>query len=322
MKCIVIGDIFIDEEIMERALIERYGDNCCIKKFHFGTNDRQQMRTIVKKIEEFEKVPLPDGIFSEIHDVDIIMTHLCPVTESMIDNAKKLKYILSNRGGVENIAVDYAKSKNIKVINNPEHNADAVAEYTIGLILNEIRNISRSDFSLRKNIWRENYPNSQNIKELRDLTIGIIGFGTIGNLVVEKLVALNCNVLIYDYNNISKFNDKYSFCNLEELLKSSDVVTLHARSNEVILNKKALSYLNNDAYIINTARSNLIDNSALYDILKHKKIKGAALDVFDVEPLELDNKFLELDNITLTNHRAGDTLDSYIKSPSELLMKL
>ena len=181
---------------------------------------------------------------------------------------------------------------------------------------------SYPDFSLRKNIWRENYPNSQNIKELRDLTIGIIGFGTIGNLVVEKLVALNCNVLIYDYNNISKFNDKYSFCNLEELLKSSDVVTLHARSNEVILNKKALSYLNNDAYIINTARSNLIDNSALYDILKHKKIKGAALDVFDVEPLELDNKFLELDNITLTNHRAGDTLDSYIKSPSELLMKL
>ena len=83
-----------------------------------------------------------------------------------------------------------------------------------------------------------------------------------------------------------------------------------------------LSYLKEDAYVINTARSNLIDNQELFNLLKNGKILGAALDVFDIEPLEKENEFLKLNNVTLTNHRAGDTLDSYIKSPLMLVEKL
>ena len=322
MKLMAIGDVFINEKIMEEALKSKFGNDCEVLLFHFGYDDKQYMRGIVKKIEEFKSVGIPDGIFEVIEDVDIIMTHLCPVTSDMINRGKKLKYILSNRGGIENIDIESANKNNIVVINNPEHNENAVDDYTIELILNETRNITRSDEALRNQIWQEDYPNSSDIKELRDLTIGIIGYGTIGKLVANKLNALNCKILIYDYNNISKLYNEYEFTDLKKLLKSADIITLHARTNKQILNRKMLSYLKEDAYVINTARSNLIDNQELFNLLKNGKILGAALDVFDIEPLEKENEFLKLNNVTLTNHRAGDTLDSYIKSPLMLVEKL
>jgi len=327
MKCVVIGDVFINEQIMKDSFEQYFKQNNIIKTFHFGIDDRKMMRDVVKKIEKdgFDSVDIPSGVLDEMDDADIIMVHLCPVTKDMLLKAKKLKVILCNRGGTENIDMQTAKDLNIPVLNNPAHNANAVAEYTIGQILCELRNISRSDKSLRENIWRETYPNSSNIKELKKMTVGIIGYGAVGKLVSEKLSGFNCKILIYDpYININEIINNSEYVSLEYLLKNSDIVTLHARSNDKdpILNEQLLNMMKEDAYLINNARSHLIDNDSLYNLLENKKIMGAAIDVFDIEPLDKDNKFLKLDNVTLTNHRAGDTLNSYNDSPLMLIEKL
>lgn len=323
MKCVIIGDVFITPNMMEQALDlynERYME---VKSFYFGINDRKKMRDVVKAIEINGPYafPSPEGLIDEIIDADVLMVHLCPITKEVLERAPKLKLILSNRGGTENIDMKATERLNIKVLTNPAHNANAVAEYTIGLILNELRNISRSHTSLINGTWRESYPNSVNIKEISKMIVGIIGFGSVGKLVVEKLSGFKCPILVYDpfVDNIDQNNLK--FVPLKTLLNKSDIITLHARSNEKkpLIGEEEFNEIKPDAYLINTARSYLVDMEALYNKLKRKELCGAAIDVFDIEPLPVDYKFLSLDNITLTNHRGGDTLNAYSDSPLMML---
>lgn len=306
MKCVVVGDIFISEKIMEEACKEKYD---IVKSFFFGTNDRKEMREIVKKLEAKEEVAIPLGLKEELKDADAVMVHLCPLPTEVLLEAKKLKIIYCNRGGRENIG-----ETNIEVLTNPLHNANAVAEFTVGLIINEVRNISRSNEALKKGIWRENYPNSNDIKELSSMTIGIVGYGNVGKLVHEKLRAFGCRFIICDIDSN----------NLDEVLRESDVVTIHIRlkEKEAIITRKELLKMKPTAYLINTARSYAVNTDDLYEALKNKTICGAAIDVFDVEPLPADCKLLELDNITLTNHRGGDTKNSYVDSPKMMINRI
>lgn len=323
MKCVVIGDIFITEKMMLDSIkiySNKYNE---VKSFYFGFDDRKKMRNIVKKIETegATSVEIPDGVLDEIKDADMLMVHLCPVTREMMKVAKKLKVILCNRGGNENIDMASAKELNITVLMNPSHNANAVAEYTIGQIFSELRNISRSNISIKNGVWREIYPNSNNIKELKKMTVGIIGFGSVGKLVLEKLSGFKCRVLLYDPYIDNNSECSAEFVSLDYLLKESDIVTIHARTTEKkpIIGKDELNIMKPDSYLINNARSYLVDNDALYNALLNNKICGAAIDVYDIEPITKNNKFLNLDNVTLTNHRAGDTLNSYSESPLMML---
>ncbi len=303
MKCIVVGDVFISEKIMEEACKEKYGT---VKSFFFGSKNRKEMREVVKKIEAGEEIEIPEGLSDELKDADAVMVHLCPLPSKILSEAKKLKIIYCNRGGRENIG-----ETDIEVLTNPAHNANAVAEYTIGLILNELRNIGRSNEALRRGIWREEYPNSKDIKELSSMTVGIIGYGNVGKLVHDKLKGFGCNILICTIESD----------NLEEVLSNSDVVTIHIRSKEktAIITKTELQKMKKSAYLINTARSYVVNTDDLYEALKNKIICGAAIDVFDIEPLPKNYKLLELDNITLTNHRGGDTTNSYTDSPKAMI---
>lgn len=304
MKCVVVGDIFISEKVMEKACKKKYE---IVKSFFFGSKDRKEMREIVKKIESNEEVEIPKGLLKEIKDADAVMVHLCPLPSKILSKAKKLKIIYCNRGGRENIG-----ETNIRVLTNPAHNANAVAEYTVGLILNEVRNIGRSDTALRKGFWREEYPNSNDIKELSSMTIGIIGYGNVGKLVHKKLKGFGCKIQIYDIKSSNNF---------DEVLLKSDVITLHIRSKEkkAIITKTELQKMKKSAYLINTARSYAVNMDDLYEALKNRVICGAAVDVFDIEPLPKNYKFFKLDNITLTNHRGGDTTNSYIDSPKTMI---
>lgn len=331
MKCIAVGDIFITPEMMKDAL-EKYDSvfNEC-KYFYFGKKNRKQMRDVVKLIEMGgrEQCKLPNGLEEEIVDAEVLMVHLCPVTEELLCKAKKLKYILCNRGGIENVDIEAATERKIKVLTNPAHNANAVAEYTIGLIFSEIRNISRSHFALKNGEWREKYPNSMRIIELKDLTVGIVGFGNVGELVCEKLSGFGCSILISnlfepDHSNTKINWEKVKYVGIDELITSSDIISLHARSKnkKVLFGKREFEMMKETAYFINTSRSYMVDYDALYDALNEQQIEGAAIDVFEVEPLGTEHPFLRLDNVTLTNHRGGDTVNAYADSPKMMLEEL
>lgn len=328
MKIVAVGDVFITSEIMKEEIGKYKNLFTEVKYFFFGSKNRSTMRDVVKFIEMGgrNQCELPEGIIEEIEDADVLMVHLCPVTAELISKAKKLKYILCNRGGVENVDVEAATEHHIMVLNNPAHNANAVAEYTIGLMLNEMRNISRSYFALKNHEWREKYPNSARIRELKDLTIGIVGFGNVGQLVCEKLRGFECNILVSnlykpDMDN-EKINwEKVKYVDLEELILNSDIITLHARGGigKIIFGKHEFEMMKPTAYFINTSRAYMVDYHALYNALNEQKIKGAAIDVFETEPIPEEYELLQLDNVTLTNHRGGDTINAYDESPKMML---
>ena len=194
MKCVAIGDVFITPEMMKNGIEKsKQIEFSEVEYFYFGLDSRSEMRNIVKIIETggFETLTLPQGLLQAVRDAEVIMCHLCSITRQLVESAKKLKVVLCNRGGHENIDVDACTENNVAVLLNPSHNANAVAEFTVGLMLNETRNISRSQIAINNNQWRENYPNTlTTIHEMCDMTIGLIGFGSVANLVYEKLKAL------------------------------------------------------------------------------------------------------------------------------------
>lgn len=329
MKCVAIGDMFLSEEAFAKEL----------KKDTIFTSyqgftwmegiDRVNARTIIRNIETQGSTAyhLKGEMKEALLEAEAIFIHLCPIGEEIIAHAPNLKYVVTARGGVENIDVECAKKHGVKVIHCPIHNAYAVAEICIGMMICETRNIVRANISLKEGVWREAFPNSGKIRELRSCTIGLIGFGAIGRLVAERLKPFQANILIHDpflpaeeiealgYHAVSK----------EELLKNSDIVSLHGRigpKDPPIIGKEELEAMKNTSYLINTARAVLVDMDALYEALSHNVIGGAAIDVFRKEPVDKEDPLLTLDNITLTNHRGGDTLDSYERSPEILLEQL
>ena len=315
MKIVCVGDAFITPDMMREGVAPFLKAEDSLEVLFWGQEDREAMRETARLLEtgHRDSLPIPALLPEAVKDADLLIVHLCPVTGSLLDNAPRLKAVLSCRGGMENLDVEAATERGSIISNNPAHNANAVAEYTLGLILCETRNICRSHFALKNGQWRKVYPNTATtIRELKDLTVGVVGFGSVGRLVAEKLKALGCRILVSD----PFFKEApYSIVPLDELLQESDVVTLHARAKGVIIGERELEMLKPTAVLINTARAHLVDTLALKRSLDRGRPLSVALDVFDTEP-DIPGFLREYDNVTITSHRAGDTVNSYKDAPA------
>ena len=323
MKVLAISDIYLKSEYYEECFGNR--PEYELQVIRFGSEDFNEMRETFHRIERNgpEAVEIPAEIYGAIEDADILMVHICPVPAALIARGKKLRAILTNRGGLENIAVAKATECGIPILNNPAHNANGVAELAVGLMVTETRNIARAHLGLVNGVWREDYLNKDNTWELRKKTVGIIGFGNIGHRVAELLHVFGCKILVYDirYDPDDEMLASLPIktVDLETLLRESDIVTLHVRGTEVVLDRTLLSMMQPHAFFINTARAHLVDYDALYELLRDRKIMGAAIEVHPEEPLPADYPFLTLDNVTLTSHRGGATINAYSDSPEMLL---
>lgn len=326
MKFAAAADLLLPVSAFEEA-VESIPFVTEFKAFQWSiTADRKEIRNVVRKMEtQGSRAFIPTAEELEmIKDAEVLMTHLYCVPSEVFEAAPNLKYILSARGGLENIDLQAAKAHGVQVIHCPAHNAIAVAEYTIALMMAESRNIARAHMGLVNGTWIEKYPDSAAIPELRGSTVGIIGFGTIGRLVAERLKVFGAKIMVNDpfLPDEAVIAEGCTPASKEDLLKKSDFVTLHGRigaGDPPIIGRDELALMKPTAVLINTARAVLVDMDALYDTLKEKKIMGAALDVFPMEPLPKDYKFLSLDNVTLSNHRGGDTINSYLKAPELLI---
>lgn len=253
----------------------------------------------------------PEELERLIADEDVILVHLAPVTRGMIEGDKNLKIVGCARGGPVNVNVSAATERGIPVLFTPGRNAEAVAEYTMGLILAESRNIVRAGAALKDGVWRADYYRYDlSGPELSGKTVGIIGYGAVGRIIGELAKGFGMKVIAYDpYVSEDEMRQRnVKKVELEELLRSSDIVTIHVRltpETRNLIGERELSMMKPDTYLINTSRGGIVDEMALYHALKGKRLKGAALDVFEREPLPRDSPLLTLDNITITPHIAG-----------------
>jgi D-3-phosphoglycerate dehydrogenase len=324
MKGLAVGDLLLPTSKMVN-LFSVEGVRELVPEVHtteFVSTDRNEIRRTWRNVEEHgpEAEPPPSDLPALIRDADILAVHICPLSRSTLEEARSLRIISTARGGVENIDVGAATEMGIAVLNTPNHNAQAVAEYTIGLMLAETRNIARSHRALKNGQWREYYPNTEGIPELNGSTVGIVGFGQNGRLVAQKLGSFDVTILVHD-PYVPEEIIRTAGCkptDLDTLLRESDVVTLHVRLTPRtmgMMGERELRLMKPSAYLVNTARAGLIELDALVRALREKWIIGAAVDVYESEPVWEGYPLLELDNVTCTNHRAGDTRNSYWKAP-------
>ena len=244
----------------------------------------------------------------------------------MIDRCPHLKAIGVLRGGYDNVNVAYATQKGIAVYNTPGRNANSVADYTVGLMIAECRNIAKAHMNLKLGNWVRDYTNKETMPDLSGKTAGIVGFGAIGKKVAQRLKGFEMELLVYDpYFKPTAETKGIELVSLETLLQRSDFVTLHCRltqETERLFDAQMLSLMKPTAYFINTSRSGLVDEKALWQALKDHKIMGAALDVYDREPPGKDYPLVTLDNVTLSPHMAGGSRDAFTQSPGMLAREM
>jgi len=326
LKALLIGDAMIPGDVFEGAWethLANFGD-ALVGNWESNWDQLQYRRLEVEKHGPEGEV-VDQLILDEGKDANVLMGLFLPVSSKVMDAMPNLKIVGVSRAGLENVNVEEATKRGILVYNVKGRNAHAVSDFTVGMMLAECRNIGRAHHAIQTGEWRKVFPNSAVVPELTGRTVGLVGFGYIGKLVAKKLSGFDVKVVVYDpYTSAEEI--QASGCEkveLNHLLEVSDFVSIHARlteDNKNMIGEPELGLMKETAYLINTGRAGLVDQDALAKALKEKKIMGAALDVFTIEPIEEGNVFLELDNVTLTTHIAGTTSDALSNSPG-LLMK-
>ncbi len=326
MKIVGIGDLLIPAEYIQAGFREFQKRGYEVTTIDWELRDYEELQNINLKVEVggSEAYEPSEEVIEAVRYADIIITQFCPITKRVIDACENLKIIGVLRGGYENVNVAYATEKNILVYNTPGRNSNAVADFTVGMMISECRNIAKAHRNLKEGHWVRDYDNKATVPDLADKTAGIIGLGEIGRKVAKRLKGFDMNILAYD-PFVKEAPEYVKMVTLEELMQESMFVTLHTRlSDETsrMIDAEKLGMMRKDAYLINTARSGLVDEKALYETLAEKRIAGAALDVFDMEPPTKEYPLVTLDNVTITPHLAGGTVDAFTGSPKLLAKEM
>lgn len=250
------------------------------------------------------------------------------VDRELIDASPKLKFIARAGAGMDNVDEAYAQSKGIACINAPEGNADAVAEHAIGMLLSLMNKLRQADQQVRAGIWDREGNRGW---ELKGKTVGIIGYGYMGQSFAQKLQGFGVEVIAYDKYKTG-FSDNYAReVSMEEIVKFSDVLSLHlplTRETRNLVDTEYLFHFRKPIFFLNTSRGEIVHTSAVLNAIADGKILGAGLDVLEVEKfpaLAEQNWYTELaknDKVVLSPHVAGWTFESYRKISEVLAEKL
>lgn len=316
-KILCVYDGGITKELMSQLKdLEQYGAEVTMvedKEMYAMGPITDRMLLIEQK--GVDAAPTCPEFLEACKDKDILIVHVASINKEIINACPNLKVAAVLRGGYENADVEELTRHRIPLINAPWRSADAVADFTVGMMIAENKNIARSHKLIFDGKWCKKYTNQEYIHNMRNCTIGLIGYGYIGSRVAKRLIGFESKVIVYDpFTAQEKLEAEGVTCvTLDELLEQSDFISMHLRLSDntrYFIGKEQFAKMKKTAYFINTARSGLVDTNALIEALQNKIIGGAAIDVHDVEPLPADHPYLTLDNITLTSHLAGTSCDT------------
>jgi len=256
--------------------------------------------------------PSAAALPSELASADaLIVRSATKVTAALLEKAGKLRVIGRAGVGVDNVDVDAATHRGVLVMNTPGGNAVSVAEHTLALMLGLARAVPQANASTQAGKWEKSTFSGT---ELRGKTLGLVGLGRVGTEVARRARALEMKVLAYDpYVTPAAASEvEVNLVPLDELLKQSDVVSLHTSlspSTENMINAAAIAKMKKGAWLVNCARGELIDEAALAEALRSGQLKGAALDTFAQEPPK-NSPLIGLPNVIATPHIAGSTAEA------------
>jgi phosphoglycerate dehydrogenase-like enzyme len=242
--------------------------------------------------------------------IDILWHVLTPVTRRHIEGGHSLKLIQKLGVGVNTIDLDAAKKHKIAVCNMPGVNSNAVAEFTVGLMLSSLRRIAYLNAQMREGVWKVPPEIADNLRELRGKTVGIVGFGSIGQRVARILAAFDAQVIYWARSDRSSEVGKQ--VSLEELFEKADLITLHLPSHpdtRMLVGRSLLERAKPGVILVNTARGELVDENALLGSLNSGRVALAAMDVFGQEPVPTNSPLLLHPRVLATPHVAWLTAD-------------
>lgn len=242
-------------------------------------------------------------------DADAVITQFARITAGVIASMTRARAIVRYGIGVDNVDLEAARARGLPVCNIPDYCIDEVADHTLAFLLATTRQVVPHTLHLRAGRWGLAGPLA-GMKTLRDLTVGVAGFGRIGREVVKRLVAFKCGVLVFD-PLVTRAEIEAAGARaapFDELLREADVLTLHCPSTpqtRKLMNRDTFAQLKPGAIFINLGRGDLVDTAALTDALQRGHLGAAALDVFDPEPIPPDHPVLKMPNVILAPHIAS-----------------
>ena len=267
----------------------------------FAKNDIRPLELLRAKgletlINPYKRAMTEAEVLSFCADAHGMIAGTEPLTAKVLAQLRNLKVISRCGTGMENVDLKAAQAQGIQVFNTPSGPTLAVAELTLGLIISLLRHTHDMDRKLRAGVWDKRMGNL-----LCGKTVGIVGFGRIGQKIAELLSSFGVEILYSDIQNVKNFSKNIKV-SLEELLSRSDIVSLHISSSEgkLLIGKSQFSLMKKGAYFLNLSRGEFVDEEALYRVLKEGYLAGAALDVFAREPYE--GPLATLENVILTPH--------------------
>ena len=283
----------------------------------------------------YEVLYAPDITYEELSEkiasvTGLVVTTRLKIDKAILEKASRLKWIGRLGSGLELIDLAYAAEKNIQCISTPEGNRNAVAEHALGLLLNLTNNITKSQLDVRN--WNWLREENRGI-EMSGKTVGIVGYGNTGQAFTKLLMAFDVTVLAYDKYKFDFGSVAVKEANLEQLCRYADVISFHVPLTEetkYMADEHFFDALLQKPFLINTSRGKVVKTSALIAALKEGKIRGAALDVLENENIsnlheEEKEQFSFLqkqDNVVLTPHIAGYSVEAFYKMSKILLEKL
>ena len=253
--------------------------------------------------------------FKKESDVDAIILRILKMPKEVINRfSPRLKMIMRWGAGYDAVDIKAARERNIDVCNTPGANAYAVSELAVLLMLAVGRNLLAHEEKLREGVWSRELFNKTS-QSLRGKIVGIVGGGNIGRQVARKVQVFGAKTFYYDAFRLSEEMEQQlelQYVEYEQLLKESDVITFHVPlmdSTAHMLNTENISLLKQNAIVINTARSGIIDDAALLEAVKNGHVLGAGLDCTEETPISKDNPLLQYPNFIVTPHVGGVTND-------------
>ena len=249
-------------------------------------------------------------------EADLLLCNKTRIDKELLDAAPSLKYVGLFATGYNNVDLSETEKRGITVCNAGSYSTDAVAQHTFALLLHQASRVADYNTFVQSGGWANAETFSPFVYptfEIAGKSLGIIGYGAIGKQTAKLAEAFGMHVLVYTR---TKKDSDVTYVSLEELLKTSDYITVHCPLNDQtrgLIGKEQLALCKKSAYLINTARGGVIDEKALAEAVKNKVIAGAAIDVLSKEPMEKDCPLLGVENITLTPHIAWAPLETRLR---------